>query len=131
MELIFEVFVSFFLEFLLQIFGELLIEVGLRSLGEPFARRGERNPILAAIGYCLLGLMLGGLSLLVFPEPFVRSERFPGINLIITPVLTGLAMGQLGRLRERQGKTIIRLDSFVYGFLFAFAMALIRFLFTT
>ena len=131
MELIFELFVSFFFEFLLQIFGELLIELGLRSLGEPFARSEERNPILAAIGYCLLGLILGGLSLLVFPEPFVRSERFHGINLIFTPVLTGLAMSAVGRLREKQGKYSIKLDSFVYGFLFAFAMALVRFLFAT
>ena len=85
---------------------------------------------LAAIGYCLLGLFLGGLSLLVFPEPFVRSERFPGVNLIITPALTGLAMSSIGRLREKQGKYTIKLDSFVYGFLFAFAMALVRFLYT-
>lgn len=130
MEFIFEVFFSFFFEFLLQIFGELLIEVGFRSLGEPFARREERSPILAAIGYSFLGLILGGLSLLVFPEPFVRSERFPGINLIITPVLTGLAMSSIGRLRERQGQTALRLDSFLYGFLFAFFMALVRFYFT-
>ena len=131
MELIVEVFVSFFFEFLLQVFGELLAQLGLRSLGEPFASREERNPILAAIGYCLLGLFLGGLSLLVFPEPFVRSERFPGINLIFTPVLTGLAMSSIGRLRERQGKSVLRLDTFVYGFLFAFAMAIVRFLYTT
>ena len=131
MELIVEVFVSFFFEFLLQVFGELLIELGLRGLGEPFVRGEERSPILAAIGYGLLGLILGGLSLLVFPEPFVRSERFPGINLIITPVLTGLAMSAIGRLREKQGKYSIKLDSFVYGFLFAFAMALVRFFFTT
>jgi hypothetical protein len=131
MEFIFEVFFSFLFEFLLQIFGQLLIELGLRGLGESFVRGEERNPILAAIGYGLLGLILGGLSLLVFPEPFVRSERFHGINLIITPVLTGLAMSAIGRLRERQGKTTIRLDSFVYGFLFAFFMALVRFMYTT
>ena len=130
MELIFEFFVSFFFEFLLQIAGELLIDLGLRSLGEPFVRREDRSPILAAIGYVLLGLIFGFLSLFVFPEPFFQSERFHGINLIITPVLTGLAMGQIGRLRERQGKTVIRLDSFIYGFLFAFAMALVRFYYT-
>ena len=130
MELIFEFLFSFVFEFLLQIGGELLVELGFRSLGEPFAKREERNPILAAIGYCILGLILGGLSLLVFPEPFVRSERFPGINLIFTPVLTGLAMSAIGRLRERQGSAKLRLDSFVYGFLFAFAMALVRFLYT-
>jgi hypothetical protein len=131
MELIFEFILQFVLEFVLQIFGELLIEVGLRSLGEPFVKRENRNPILAAIGYCLLGLIVGGLSLLVFPQSFIRSERFHGVNLLITPVLAGLVMGAIGRFREGHGKPVIRLDSFVYGFLFAFFMALVRFVYTT
>lgn len=33
----------------------------------------------------------------------------------------------LGRMRRRQGKELIRLDSFMYGFVFALAMTLIRF----
>ena len=105
--------------------------MGLQSLGETLKRREDRNPVLAGIGYSLLGLIMGGVSLLIFPESFVRSERFHGINLLITPVLAGLVMGTIGQLRKRQGKTIIRLDSFVYGFIFAFMMALVRFLFTT
>jgi hypothetical protein len=119
------------LEFAVEIFGELLLELGLRSLGEPFVAREERNAVLAAIGYVLLGFLFGALSLLVFPESFVRSENFHGINLIITPVLAGLAMAGIGRLRERKGQTTIRLDSFAYGFLFAFAMALVRFFCTS
>jgi hypothetical protein len=75
--------------------------------------------------------MLGGLSLLVFPQSFVRSERFHGINLMITPVLCGLLMTAIGRWRARQGDPLLRIDSFVYGFLFAFAMALVRFVYTT
>jgi hypothetical protein len=131
MEFLAEFILQFIFEFLLQIAGELLIELGLRSLGEPFVNREERNPVLAAIGYCLIGAILGGLSLILFPNSFVRSERFHGVNLIITPVLAGLVMAAIGRFRERHGKTVIRLDSFVYGFLFAFAMALVRFYFTT
>jgi hypothetical protein len=131
MEFLAEFILQFIFEFLLQIAGELLIELGLRSLGEPFVNREERNPVLAAIGYCLIGAILGGLSLILFPNSFVRSERFHGINLIITPVLAGLVMAAIGQFRERHGKTVIRLDSFVYGFLFAFAMALVRFYFTT
>lgn len=131
MELIAEFFVSIVLEFLVQVVGELSVELGWRSLGEPFVKREQQNPILAAIGYCLFGLILGGLSLLIFPHPFMRSERFHGINLIITPVLAGLTMSAIGRLRERQGKTVMRLDSFLYGFIFAFTIAAIRFVYTT
>lgn len=131
MEFIAEFVLSVILEFILPLFGQLLIEVGARSLGEPFVNRERRNPFLAGIGYCLIGLVFGGASLLIFPRSFVRSERFHGINLLITPVLGGLAMAALGRLRERQGKPLLRFDSFVYGFLFAFMVALVRFVHTT
>ena len=126
LEIIFEVL----LEGLLQIVLEIGAEAGLRTLGEPFVDREKRNPFLAALGYFVFGAMLGGLSLLVFPDSFVRSERFHGINVIITPVLAGLVMALIGRLRERKGQEILRLDSFAYGFIFALPMAIIRFLYT-
>ena len=131
MEFIAELILSLILEFVLPLFGELLLEVGLRSLGEPFIASERRNPVLAGIGYSLIGLIFGGLSLLIFPNSFIRSENFHGINLIITPVVSGLGMSALGWLRRRQGEPVLRLDSFLYGFLFAFMMALVRFVFTT
>ena len=130
MEFIAEFILSVILEFLIPVLGELALELGVRSLGEPFIQREARNPVIAGIGYCLFGLILGGVSLLFFPRSIVRSETLHGINLLITPVLAGLAMSALGRLRKRQGKTLLRLDSFVYGFLFAFMMALVRFVYT-
>jgi hypothetical protein len=126
-----ELIAELLLELLLQLVGEIVTELGFRSLGEPFVSRERQNPLLAGLGYCLFGLIFGGLSLLIFPKSFVRSENFHGVSLLITPVLAGLAMSAIGKLRERQGKTLLRLDSFVYGFLFAFPMALIRFLYTT
>ena len=118
------------LQFLIEVAGSALAELGLRSFGEPFVRREARNPVLAAVGYFMFGLLAGGLSLLIFPQPLARSERFHGINLVITPVMAGLTMSSFGRLLEKKGKTRLRLDSFAYGFLFAFAMALVRFLAT-
>jgi hypothetical protein len=130
MEIIAELLLAFILEILLPIIGELFLELGVRSLGEPFMQREKRNPILAGAGYALFGLIFGGASLLIFPNSFVRSERFHGINLLVTPVVAGLAMSGLGWLRRRKGQTVIRLDSFIYGFLFAFMMALVRFVYT-
>ncbi len=126
LEIIFEVL----LEGLLQIVLEIAAEAGLRTLGEPFVNREKRNPFLAALGYFVFGAMLGGVSLLVFPDSFVRSETFHGINIIITPVLAGLVMALIGKLRERKGQELLRLDSFAYGFIFALPMAIIRFLYT-
>ena len=129
-----EEILAIILEIVLEFFGEailsLLAEAGLRSLHEPFVEWESRNPIFAGVGYFLFGLGLGGLSLLVFPTPLVRSERFHGINLIITPLLVGFMMSAVGRWRRRQGKSLLRLDTFAYGFIFAFAMSAIRFLVT-
>ena len=131
MEIIFEFLFQIVFELVLQIFGELLVELGVRSLAEPFREREARNPFLAFVGYAFLGFIVGGLSLLVFPQSFVRSSNLHGISLFITPTLAGLVMSGVGWLRHRQGSRVIRLDSFSYGFIFAFGMALVRFLFTT
>lgn len=127
MEIIFELL----LEVVFYIFGELLVELGLRSLGETMAARHERNPILAGIGYAIIGTIAGFLSLLIFPEAIVRSETFHGINMLISPLLAGLGMAGFGWLLERRGKRRLRLDSFIFGFIFAFPMAIIRFFFTS
>lgn len=131
MEFIAELILGFILEGLIPLVGEFSIETLVRCLGEPFISRESRNPFAAGVGYFLIGLMLGGISLLIFPNSFVRSETFHGISLLITPVVSGLVMAAIGRWRARQRKTILRLDSFVYGFLFALAMALVRFVYTT
>ena len=130
MEIIAELILSFILEILLPVIGEVFLELGIRSLGEPFVRREKRNPVIAGLGYSLLGLIFGGISLLIFPHSFIRSESFHGINLLITPVVAGFAMSGLGWLR-RPDEPVLRLDSFIYGFLFAFTMALVRFVYTT
>ena len=126
MEIIFELI----FEGVLYITGDLLVEFGARSLGETIASRDERNPILAGLGYALLGLIAGGLSLLIFPEAIARSERFHGINVLVAPAMAGLGMAGLGWLLERSGKRRLRIDSFLYGFIFALPMSLVRFYFT-
>lgn len=118
------------LEGLLEFAFSLPVNLGFHSLKEITVDREDRNPILAGVGYGLLGSIAGGLSLLIFPNALARSESFHGINLLISPVLAGLAMAGFGWLLERSGNRRLRFDSFVYGFVFAFPMALVRFYFT-
>ena len=126
-----EIILEFFLEFILQIVAEGLIEeIFQRFSGIAWART-TLNTIVAVLMYFGLGLITGWLSILIFPHSFIRSSRLHGINLLITPLLAGLTMSGIGWARQRQGKPVMRLDTFGYGFVFAFAMATIRFLFTT
>jgi hypothetical protein len=131
MEIIGELILGFIVEVIIPLIFEIFLEFLWHCLGQTFESRERRNAFFAGIGYFLLGLILGGLSLLAFPQSFVRSETFHGISLLITPVACGLVMAAFGRWRERKGEVVLRIDSFVYGFLFAFPVALVRFLFTT
>ena len=113
-------------EFLLQIAVEALVELGLHSLAEPFRRAPD--PWLAALGYLLFGALLGGLSLLVFPANFVPGP-WRIVNLAVTPLAAGLLMALVGKWRARRGQDVLRIDRFAYGYLFALALALVRFSF--
>jgi hypothetical protein len=124
MEFIFELLFEIFGELLLQIVLELLFELGLRSLQQPFKK--TPNPLLAGIGYALFGAIAGALSLWWFPNLFITSHAGRIANVIVTPVLSGLAMAALGAWRRRRDQQTILLDRFAYAFIFAMAMALVR-----
>lgn len=113
-------------EFLIQIVSEALVELGFHSLAEPFRR--PPNPWLASLGYALFGTVLGGLSLLVFPNNLV-PESWRVANLVATPLAVGGFMSIMGAWRARRGETVLRIDRFAYGYLFALSLALIRFFF--
>ena len=115
-------------EFLLQAFGEALIELGLHSLAEPF--RKPPNPWLAALGYTIFGAVFGGLSLLAFPAILV-PQPWRVLNLMLTPLAVGGIMVLMGAWRAKRGQPALRIDRFAYGYLFALSLALIRFQFTT
>ena len=123
LELLFE----FIAELLLQIVVEILVELGLHSTSEPF--RKPPNPWLAALGYAIFGATAGGISLLVLPEPLVQGETWRLVNLVVTPLLAGLAMAALGTWRSKRGQQTLRIDRFSYGYLFALCMAIVRFYF--
>ena len=123
------------LAFLFEIVGEILLqgviealaELGLHSIAEPF--RKPRNPWLAATGYAIFGAVAGGLSLLLLPSHLVTGEAMRMVNLVLTPIAAGLLMCAMGAWRAQRGDTVLRIDRFAYGYLFALALAIVRFAF--
>jgi hypothetical protein len=112
-------------EFVIQIIGEALFELGLHSLAEPF--RKPPNPLLAALGYALFGASFGVISLWLFPHHMVVSSAWRLVNLLVTPVMAGVCMSLIGSWRAKRGQAVLRIDRFSYGFLFALCLALVRF----
>lgn len=114
-------------EFLLQVVAEALLELGFHSLAEPFRR--PPNPWLAAIGYAIFGAVLGGLSLLVFPSHLTPPGTARIANLVLTPVAVGGCMVAIGAWRAKRGESLLRIDKFSYGYLFALGLAVTRYKF--
>lgn len=120
---------------LLELLAEFLLELLVAELAGLLSRVLRRfcvtvrraNPVFATAIFALAGSAVGFLSAGVFPHPLIHPSRFHGISLLISPVLTGLAMAWIGRAWRRRGRASVRIESFGYGFTFALAMALVRF----
>ena len=118
-----------FAEVLIELCGELLISLSARAIGKFFMAIFEPGPLWAVVGVVLLGLASGACSLAVFPHPLVHPSTVHGISLIVSPAITGVVMSQVGRLLRNRGTRTIWLESFAYGFTFAFALTVVRLLF--
>ena len=119
-------------ELLFEIFGEVLLQILLQALVEMglhmFASKLRKpNPWLAAVGYAMLGGLVGIISLWLHPQHYTPAGWLRVLNLVATPILAGLVMMALGWWRRRRGDTAIGLDRFWYGYLFALAVGVVRF----
>jgi hypothetical protein len=130
--------IGFILELLFDVLLQVIFEEGVATVSRtgrlfrlaPFIRAtlSRANPPLKILKFTILGVVLGLLSLLIFPRPLVHPSRLHGVSLLISPVISGLIMSFVGRVVRRRGKAPVQIESFTYGFTFALAMALIRFL---
>ena len=124
-----------FLELVLEIFFEAAFEFAAeflasliwRGVAAVFDTTGFKNPVLACLGFVFLGGVVGGLSLLLFPHPLVHPSRFPGLSVVISPIFAGLGMSSVGSVLRKRNKKALQIESFGYGFAFAFGMAVVRF----
>lgn len=128
----------FLIELLVEIFGELLLQLlfeGLAEIGLHLFRKpnGDADPgaWLRAAGHVLLGLLAGGLSLWLHPQSFIHSTLGRLANLLLAPVAMGLTMSIVGAWRKKHGQQTLGIDHFAYGYAFALAMSLVRFFGTT
>ena len=133
MDEIFGVILIAIAEFLGELLAELIAEVVVAVIVRFFRKIVERSlaiPSMFAVpAYFILGCAFGFLSVLLLPHPIVRPSRIHGINLLISPVATGLVMAFLGWELRRREKQAVRIESFKYGFTFALGMAVIRLVF--
>lgn len=123
------------IEFLFELFGEILIqfiaealaEAGMHSLAN--RRDDKSNPWLAGIAYALFGAIAGGITVWLIPQHMVHNEVLRKLNLLVTPLAAGGMMYLVGAWRAKRGDPVMRIDRFAYGYVFALSLALVRFVF--
>lgn len=107
---------------------ELLTEFGWASVKGSERRERPSNPILVATGYLLAGVAAGVLSVILVPWRLAPRSPLPGASLVLSPLGTGMVMQWLGELWRDRGRSRPALFSFRAGAIFAFGMAIVRFL---
>jgi hypothetical protein len=127
--IIFELIFGILAEVVLQIAAQVLFELGFYSLAEALNKKRPRNPFLASIGYLLWGGIIGLVTIFIFPELMIKNPTIRILNLIISPAIAGLSMAAIGSWRKKKGQDILRIDTFIYGALFAFGLAIVRLLY--
>jgi hypothetical protein len=116
-------------EAFIQVLCEVIVSLVSHSIRNVIEESKAISPVLAAVGYLLLGFACGEVSVFVFPHPLIHPSNIHGISLLVSPILTGLVMAQVGLVHRRKDQRAVRIESFWYGFTFALGMALVRFFF--
>jgi len=122
------------LEFLLQLFleflGQALLEVGWESAKQALGRENH-HPVVAALGFLVLGAVVGAAWVWIQPDRIAASSPLPGASLILAPLLVGASMHVFGSYRRAHGHNPTNLATFFGGASFAFAVAAVRFVSTS
>ena len=110
---------------------ELLLAL-LQLVGEVLLPKVSENPIpVLAAAYCLiLGALSAEVSLLIVRHSLISHQWLRIANLVITPLIAGSILVALGRWRQRRNQPTRMIHRPVYGYLFAFAFVVTRFVFT-
>jgi hypothetical protein len=106
--------------FIIPLFFEILLE---RKLG------GKKTDLRDAIaGLIVGGLCIGTLTVIFVPQRVLPEQGMRGISLLISPLVTGVAMKAWGFWRWKREMNYSYLATFWGGALFALFMAAARLL---
>lgn len=116
-----ELFLEFLVEFVLQVFGDVIVDT--------FAR--AKNPVVRTLGYCLfcaiMAAVLSGLSVWVFGRHIVADPSVRLALLCVLPFINGVVMAAVGRQFARQGRERSAYEYFAPAFVFSAIFGAVRY----
>lgn len=129
-EAIFEIVFGFVAELVLEIVGEILIELGFHGTAEKLSNKTRSRFFLGA-AYSIFGAILGFLSLYLFPKIIFANRLIPILYFVISPIIAGFSLTIVSWLINRGIRPVnwFEFDKFAFGVLFALAYSLSRVVF--
>jgi hypothetical protein len=116
-------------EFAFELIVQILFELAVELVGSLLTSKRERPWTLRAVYLVLLGATAGLISAALFPHRMISGRHVVhGLSLVLAPIGAGIAMQAIGNRLRTLGRTPTVLTTFAGGAIFAFAMALVRWL---
>ncbi len=123
-----EIVLQLLFEIVVQVLGEFAFTLGWESLAHALRGSRKANPVFALVGWAIIGAICGVISALIVPHRIPPTSRLTGMSLIVAPPITGVLMRAVGDRRREAGKDTTILATFWGGSMFAFSVAVARFL---
>jgi hypothetical protein len=93
-----------------------------------FAPREPLNPLLLAVLCAAGGWLAGLLSLWIAPDSAIKAHELRVASLILVPLASAGLMALVGSWLRSHDKHVVALERFSYGYCFASAVSVVRFL---
>jgi hypothetical protein len=121
------------LQIVAQVIGEVVFEffisLGWEWLFEAGKPIGPENQVWTYGACFFVGAFAGAVSILIIGHRLTPHSFLPGVSLIAAPIATGLIMSRVGDAWVQRQRRRPVLFSFGAGAIFAFGMALVRFVY--
>src|SRR5262245_29822181 len=92
------------------IFRESFTEFGFQELREMFRWPRKRHEVWRIVGFLALGMVMGGLSVFVFPSALIEETWVRVVTLLVAPLAGGCGAISIGCWGRYQNQERVRLD---------------------
>jgi hypothetical protein len=107
------ILVEILFELLGEVFVSILLELVLGTTHALDEDKGAKGP--AAFVLAATGTVFGALTVLVVQERWLAPPPFPGMSLVLLPLVLGAVMEGWGSLRDGRGRNVSHLGTWYGG----------------
>lgn len=127
MGIILELLVGIFLEGLLGLIGEVVVELGFSTVADRFSGRAWKR-IFTVFAYIVAGIILGAVSLMVVSKQPFADWRLATIYFVLSPVVGGFLLCLMNWMlhRDLYQLRVFEPAKFLYGAIFILAFSITR-----